>query len=459
MSAITAEQVQTLQDLRPTLRIVTPSSTAYDEAITRPWPTDKRPAGAIAFPTSTDDVVTLVQFVGSEGIQIAVKGGGHGHYGSSTTGGLCIDLSLMVQISVDAKRRQVSVQGGATWDHVYPVAAHAGLAIVGGETSNVGVGGLVLHGGYGWLTGANGLAVDNVLEMEVVLSSGVVKIVSPRENQDLFWAMRGAGGSFGVVTKFVLRAFDQSSPVWFGYMILGPPSDESLMAIVEVCNKVLSEDNRRGIAALNWALQPISTTCDRGQGDAAVAEPELVVAPFYNGPEESAMSFFEPLLALNPKFNTCKALPFIETLSRFRGLPPNTRIAGGGSTVLYPFKIDLIKRMVTDFQTHLRRVSDARVFGSFLGFEVHNAYKLMNIGQDGTAYPARGNHANIRIVLAWKNKASDDECKKWLARHTAGWLQEFKRRQKFDDSLDPVTRTSTGLYPNYDGKKTLALTR
>lgn len=445
MSAITAEQVQILQGLRPTLRIVTPSSTEYDEAIARPWPTDKRRAGAIAFPTSTDDVVTLVQFVGSEDIQIAVKGGGHGHYGSSVLGGLCIDLSLMVEVSVDTNCRQVSVQGGATWDHVYPAAANAGLAVVGGETSNVGVGGLVLHGGYGWLTGANGLAADNVVEMEVVLATGEMRRVSEREHQDLFWAMRGAGGSFGIVTRFVLRAFEQRSATWFGYMILGPPSDARLAAVVEVSNKVLSNDNRRGIAAVNWALQPVPTTSDR--------EPELVVAPFYNGPEEDAIGFFEPLLALHPKFNTCKALPFIETLSRFRGLPPDTRIAGSGSAVLYPFKMDLIKRMVMDFQNHLRRVPDAGTFGSFLGFEVHNACKVMELGQEGSAYPARGNHANIRVVLAWKNKASDDECKTWLVKHTAGWVEEFKRRQEFDNSLDTVTRASTGLYPNYDGEE------
>jgi FAD/FMN-containing dehydrogenase len=453
MSPITHAQVEALQNLRATLQIVTQSSPNYDQAIARAWPADERQAGAVVFPSNVDDVVAIVQFVKSEHISIAVKSGGHGHFGSSTEGGLCIDMSLLNQVSVDVSHKRVEVGGGAMWNHVHTAVEKEGLAVVGGETSNVGVAGLALHGGYGWLTGAHGLALDNIIELEVVLQNGVVVRVSEHQNQDLFWAMRGAGGSFGIVTKFILRAFQQNSRVWFGFMNLGLLNDENVAAVVEVSNRVLGEGNQDGIAAVLWSVQPSVPTEDEKQEDHdGKAKVNVLVAPFFNGSEEDAIKFFEPLVSLKPAFNTCRMAPFSETTTPARALSHEARKMGSGSAVLYPFDFDNIREKLQSFQNFLNHAPDSRAHGSFIGFEVHNPQTVMMKGATRTAYPARGNHAITRMDLAWTDKANDELCKSWLKLYQQRWVQDFQRRREKSYSLDSVTKASTGLYPNYDGK-------
>ncbi len=120
-------------------------------------------------------------------------------------GGLVVDLSLMRGVDVDPRERTARVQGGALWADVNREAHAHGLAVTGGQFSTTGVGGYTLGGGLGWLMGVCGLAVDNLLEAEVVLASGEIVRASEAEHPDLFWALRGGGGNFGVVTSFVFR--------------------------------------------------------------------------------------------------------------------------------------------------------------------------------------------------------------------------------------------------------------
>ena len=160
----------------------------------------------MVFPTSTKHVATLVRFSQNNSLDIAVCGGGHAANGaSSTDGGMCINLSKMQAVSVDSSTKYVTVQGGALWQDVYIAAEKYGLALVGGICGNVGVGGLGLMGGYGWLTGAHGLTVDNIVEAEMVLADGSIVRASHLENPDLYWAIRGAGPCFGIATSIVFQ--------------------------------------------------------------------------------------------------------------------------------------------------------------------------------------------------------------------------------------------------------------
>ena len=175
----------------------------YDEA-RRVWNgnVDRRPA-LIARCADAADVQRIVRFAGQRGLLLSVRGGGHSAPGYGTNdGGLVIDLSSMRAVSVDASRRTTRAEGGVLWrDFDSQTQAH-GLATTGGTVSNTGIAGLTLGGGLGWLMGKHGLTIDNLLSAEVVTADGELSRASESENPDLFWALRGGGGNFGVVTAF-----------------------------------------------------------------------------------------------------------------------------------------------------------------------------------------------------------------------------------------------------------------
>jgi FAD/FMN-containing dehydrogenase len=163
---------------------------------------DRRPA-LIARCTGADDVIAAVNFAREQELLLSVRGGGHNVAGSAVCdGGLMIDLSLMRGVQVDAQARIARVQGGATWGDLDREAQLFGLATPGGVHSLTGIAGLTLGGGYGWLRRKYGLSCDNVLAVEIVTADGQQLRASPAEHPDLFWALRGGGGNFGVVTWF-----------------------------------------------------------------------------------------------------------------------------------------------------------------------------------------------------------------------------------------------------------------
>src|SRR5262245_35449440 len=184
--------------------LLRPSSPGYDSG-RRIWngAIDRRPA-CIARCTGTADVVAAVRFAREHDLEIAVRGGGHNVAGTALCDdGLVVDLSAMRAVSVDPANRTARVQGGALWGDVdHETQAH-GLATTGGIIGHTGVGGLTLGGGLGFLMRKYGLAVDNLLAAEVVTAEGKVVRASADEHPDLFWALRGGGGNFGVVTWFL----------------------------------------------------------------------------------------------------------------------------------------------------------------------------------------------------------------------------------------------------------------
>src|SRR5258705_10670541 len=161
---------------------------------------DRRPA-LVARCHGTADVQAAVRFARERGLEIAVRGGGHNVAGNAVCdGGLMIDLSTMRGVHVDPRARRARAQGGATWGNYNRETQLYGLASTGGVVSTTGVGGLTLGGGLGWLMGKHGMAVDCLRAVELVIASGEVVRASADEHSDLFWAVRGGGGNFGVAT-------------------------------------------------------------------------------------------------------------------------------------------------------------------------------------------------------------------------------------------------------------------
>lgn len=186
--------------------VIRMSDLAYEEA-RQIWNAmiSRRPA-LIAQCSGTADVITAVRFAAAHGLVASVRGGGHNIAGSALCdGGLMIDLSHMRAVHVDPQARLAHVQGGALLGDIDHECQAHGLAVPTGINSTTGIGGLALGGGYGWLSRAFGHTVDNIVSAEVVTADGALRRASATENADLFWAIRGGGGNFGVVTEFTFR--------------------------------------------------------------------------------------------------------------------------------------------------------------------------------------------------------------------------------------------------------------
>jgi FAD/FMN-containing dehydrogenase len=200
--------------------LLQPGAAGYDEARTI-WNAmiDRRPA-LIARCASAADVQQTVRFAAAHRVLTSIRGGGHNIAGNAVCeGGLMIDLSPMNAVGVDAPSRTARVQPGATLAAFDAAAQAHGLATPLGINSTTGVAGLTLGGGFGWLTRKHGLTIDNLLSAEVVTADGEIRTASDRENPDLFWALRGGGGNFGVVTSFEFRLHPVGPEVYAGLVV------------------------------------------------------------------------------------------------------------------------------------------------------------------------------------------------------------------------------------------------
>lgn len=200
-------------------RVVDATDAQYDES-RRVWNgnIDRRPL-MVAQCLDEDDVRAAVRFATEQGLEIAVRGGAHSMSGASVVDdGIVIDLSHLNQVRVDPERRRAVVAGGALLSDLDAATQAHGLAVPAGLVSHTGVGGLTLGGGMGWLTRLGGLTIDNLVAARVVTADGEARVASPSENADLFWAIRGGGGNFGVVTEFEFALHEVGPVIHFALL-------------------------------------------------------------------------------------------------------------------------------------------------------------------------------------------------------------------------------------------------
>lgn len=249
-------------------QLLYPSDAGYDPA-RKVWNgmVDKRPA-LIARCTGADDVIACVDFARENELLVSVRGGGHNYAGKSVCdGGLMIDLSPMREISVDPVRRTARAEAGVRLGEFDRATQEFGLATTLGVNTDTGIAGLTLGGGYGWLMGKHGLACDNLISVEVVTADGRLVTASATENEDLFWALRGAGANFGVVTSFEYQ-LHPVGPV-LGGMVLYPMSNEAIRFFDEFSSTCPDEVTTVGLllAAPDGTPAVAIAACHCGQLD------------------------------------------------------------------------------------------------------------------------------------------------------------------------------------------------
>jgi FAD/FMN-containing dehydrogenase len=285
--------------------VLVPGDEGYDDARTIfNAMIDRRPA-VIAQCRRVEDVAAAIRFGRRTGLEIGVRGGGHSVAGKALTdGGIVVDLRRMRAVTVDPDAGTATVAGGATMGHLDRATEPYGLATTGGRVSTTGVGGFTLGGGTGWLDRKMGLACDNLLAVELVTADGATVRASDDEHPELFWALHGGGGNFGVATSFTLRLHRLPS-VTAALLVWDPERGPEVVRAYRDFLEVAPDEIGGGLIFLTGP--PEDFVPERLVGGLT-----LVVLVTYAGAEAEARAAMAPLLALRPAGQMTVELPYAE---------------------------------------------------------------------------------------------------------------------------------------------------
>lgn len=286
--------------------VLTPTDDAYDEARSL-WnaDVDRRPA-LIAMCRSSADVAAAIGVARRHGLELAVRGGGHSLAGySACDGGLMIHLGEMREVRVDPQARRAVVQGGATLGELDAATQAHGLATTGGTVSHTGVAGLTLGGGFGWLVRTCGLSIDNLVGVEIVTADGRILRADATNHPDLFWAVRGGGGNFGVVTSFEFTLHEVGPLVQVGMAFWGLADGAAALRLAEDLIPTLPRDVVVMVAAVNAPPAPFVPSEHHGRPGYA-----FLVAGF-GDPATHAEAMRRIRETLPPLFETATPMPYV----------------------------------------------------------------------------------------------------------------------------------------------------
>jgi len=341
---------------------------------------DRRPE-LIARPLDADDAVSAVRYAVDSDLPIAVRGGGHSVAGHCMgDGAVVVDLRLMRQVSVDPDARTATCGGGALWEDIDPACLRHGLATPGGTFGDTGVAGLTLGGGIGHLIGLHGLTLDNLLSATVVTADGDVVRASDEENSDLFWALRGGGGNFGVVTDFTFRLH----PV---ELLFGG----QLVYRIEDAPEVVTKWRELMAGA------PDELACFAIVARSAVAGEEgaVIAVAHFGDPGDGAID--ELLDDPQPVANTLRPMYYAELQEIFGRMPFGLRHYWSGR-----FLRELPDELIQLSADHL----GPETFGSIMFEPIYGA--AARVPPDATAFAGREARYNATFISVWEN-ADDDE--------------------------------------------------
>jgi len=343
---------------------------------------DKRPA-MIARCLNNEDVSSAVTFARERNLLVAVRGGGHSWPGKSICDdGLMIDLSQLTSVGVDTNTNRARVGGGALLGHIDQATLPHGLVTTAGVVSHTGVGGFTLGGGFGRLNRKYGLAVDNLRSAEIVCADGQVRTASADENPDLFWAIRGGGGNFGVVTGFEFELYPFDRNVLSG----------SITWPIEQARDVL-EFYAEWSAGLSDELYAGPTTFTTPDGVRVI-----MIDVVYNGDPAKGEKELEPLR----KIGTPMADAVM--VQDYSVMQTNLDAAFGHGVRSYA-KNGMVKEWSQGLVDSIIDADDPRIF---LANHVAGA-AVKRVGEMDTAFPHRNAEIMLVVVAGWADAAQDDE--------------------------------------------------
>ena len=386
--------------------LIRPGHARYEEA-RRVWngAIDKSPA-LIARCASTRDVVAAVDIARETGITLAIRGGGHSVAGLSTCDdGLVIDLSGMKRIEVDPERRVARAQGGVLWGELDAATQAHGLAVTGGHVSHTGIGGLTTGGGIGHLMRKLGLASDNVISAEVVLADGRVVRAGADEHADLFWAIRGGGGNFGVVTDFEFQLHELAGPVLGGLVFYDARQGRELIRLYREWVDTLPDDIAVILAYLCAPPFPF-------------VPPEVVGQPGYaivlvgQGPIDAAQRAVQPIREFGPPlFELVQPMSYVDAQQL---LDP----AWAPGTRCYWKTGDRNGYSDACIETILQNCARMKPGGSaVVMIQVGGA--VGRLPEDATAFPSRSAQHMDVYAAVWQDEAEKDELIAWSRQYWA----------------------------------------
>jgi FAD/FMN-containing dehydrogenase len=362
--------------------------------------------------TGTADVVDAVNFAREHGIEVTVRGGGHSVAGlSSSDGGMVIDLSPMHGVDVDPQARIARVQGGALWGDVDRETQLFGLATPGGVVSDTGVAGLTLGGGYGWIRRKYGLSCDNLLEAQVVGADGQVRTASADVNPDLFWALKGGGGNFGVVTSFTFRLHPLGPVVAFtGVFYRQVDAEQILRGYREYSHEAPDEVTPEAIS--------ITMPADPHLPPEIHDQECFIIGAVYAGNAEKGMEVMQPLRELaSPLADISQPMPFTAVQSAFDPFFPRGVLQSYWKSVYLPElpdeAIELIARKGGE------RPSPLTFVDTYI-----NGGAMARVPAEDTPLGDRSAPYMVAIACSWEDPADNEANIAWV-RETWREISEF----------------------------------
>jgi FAD/FMN-containing dehydrogenase len=401
---------------------IAPDDRDYDDA-RAVWngAIDRRPR-VIARCSGTADVAAAVRYARDHDLEIAVRGGGHNVAGTAVCdGGIVIDLSAMRAVSVDPVERTALVQGGALWGDVdHETQAH-GLATTGGIVSHTGVGGVSLGGGIGWLMRKHGLTVDNVLEAEMVTADGEIVRASADDHPDLFWAVRGGGGNFGIVSSFRFALHPVGPTVMAGPVFWAA---EDTTDVLRFYRDFAGEAPHELGTVVRLGTMPPLPVVDEDLH----FRPAIAVASCYAGPVEDGERAVGELRRFGtPLVDLVGPARYVDHQSGIDDTVPHgwhyywkaTDLTGLSDAV-----IDIVAE-------HAYRATSPRSYAAMF----HMGGAVARVPRDATAYPGRDVDHNIVIDAAWLPEQDDA-----VGAAETAWARGF---------LDALQPHRAGVYVNF----------
>jgi FAD/FMN-containing dehydrogenase len=384
---------------------------------------DRRPA-LIARCTGAADVIAAVGFAREQGLQICVRGGGHSVAGHAVVeDGLMIDLRPMNRVRVDPERRTAWCGGGANWGELDRETQAFGLAVTGGRLADTGVGGLTLGGGSGWLERKYGFTVDSLISAEVVTADGQLLVASADRNPDLFWALKGGGGNFGVVTGFEFQ-LHEVGPLLYGGMMLFPiDAAVDLLKAYRGFMDGAPDEICGGSAILCAPPEEFVPEPVRGK-------PVLAIIACYVGPVEAGERAFAPLREWGPALEMLGPMPY----SAVQGL-----IAPGNPPGRHHYwKAGLLHELSDEaIETFVARASDViSPFTAALMLPLGGAFA--RVDPDSAPFSYRDAKWDYHLLGQWADPSETER--------NVEWVRDFDRAMS--------GYAEEGVYVNFTGDPT-----